>query len=331
MKLDTNYLGLQLDHPFIAGASPLSYQLDSLKHLEDGGVSAVVLHSLFEEQISNQQRGIDAFIKGMEDQYAESTSFFPSSLDFEYVPDEYLKHVSAVKEALDIPVVASINGINVGTWVEYAKWIAEAGADAIELNLYSVPTSPEESGDELEKRMLAIVEQVTRDVNIPVAIKLSPFFTSLANFAKKCEERGAKGLVLFNRFYQPDIDIENLDIRNHLDLSRSADLLTSLRWLSVVRGNSNEIDLAASGGVHTVEDAIKALMCGANVVQLVSVLFKRGMEQPKSLIESLKRWLEENEYESLVQMIGSMSYRNCPDPEAMERANYMKVLRAFSD
>jgi dihydroorotate dehydrogenase (fumarate) len=331
MKLDTTYLGLKLDHPFIAGASPLSYQIDSLKHLQDGGVSAVVLHSLFEEQISNQQRGIDSFIKGMEDQYAESTSFFPASLDFEYLPEEYLKHITAAKEALDIPVIASINGINLGTWVEYAKWIVDAGADALELNLYSVPTSPEVSGTDLEKRMLAIIEQITHDVKIPVSVKLSPYFTSLANFASKCEDRGAKGLVLFNRFYQPDIDIDNLDIKNQLNLSRSSDLLLRLRWLSVLRGNSSNVDLAASGGVHTVEDAIKALMCGANVVQLVSVLFKRGLEQPKSLIESLKRWLEENEYESLLQMIGSMSYQNCPDPEAMERANYMKVLRTFSD
>jgi len=331
MKLDTNFLGIQLPHPFIAGASPLSYQIDSLKHLEDGGVSAVVLHSLFEEQISNQQNGIDSYIKGMENQYAESTSFFPSNLDFEYAPDEYLKHVQLAKESLGVPVIASINGVNLGTWVEYAKLIADAGADALELNLYSVPTSIEDSGADLEKRMLAIVEQVSHEVSIPVAVKLSPYFTSLAHFASQCEERGAKGLVLFNRFYQPDIDIEELDISNKIDLSRSADLLLRLRWLSVIRGNSANIDLAASGGVHTIEDAIKALMCGANVLQLVSVLFKRGLEQPKTLAEGLKRWLEEHEYESLLQMVGSMSYRNCPNPEAMERANYMKVLRTFSD
>lgn len=331
MKLDTTYLNLHLDHPFIAGASPLSYELDSLQRIEQGGASAVVLHSLFEEQISHQQHGIDQFIKGMEDQYAESTSFFPSNLEFEYQPEEYLKHLRAAKDLLSIPVIASINGIHVGTWVDYAKWLEEAGADALELNLYSVPTSPYESGQDVENRMLDVLEMVTQRVKVPVAVKISPFFSSLSHFADQCQRRGAKGIVLFNRFLQPDIDIEELDVNPHLELSSSAELLPRLRWLSVIRGNNENLDLAATGGVHTVEDAVKALMCGATSIQLVSSLLRHGANHATTLKEGLVHWLKDHEYESYQQLLGSMSYRNCPNPEAMERANYMKVLRSFMD
>ena len=329
MNLTTNYLGLELKHPFIAGASMMSQRLDGLKELEDGGASAVVLHSLFEEQITNLQGGMQTYIEEAGRGFAEVNSFFPSTFNFSHGPDQYLEHIRKAKQALNIPVIASINGIYEGTWMDYSKWMEEAGADALELNLYMVPTSGLESSFELEVRMLNIISHVVKHVKIPVAVKISPYITSLAHFARRVEQEGAKAMVLFNRFYQPDIDIENLEMSSKLELSNSSELLLRLRWAAVLRSNSDNLQLALSGGIHRVDDAVKALMSGADVLQVVSCLLQRGKGYTQELVNGLQHWLVEHEYHSIEQMRGSMSYRNCPEPEVIERANYMKVLQSF--
>ena len=329
MNITTTYLGLELEHPFVAGAGPLSYHIDTLKQLEDGGASAVVLHSLFEEQITHQQDGIDQYIHDMEDTYAEATSFFPSSFEFRYGPEEYLEHLHSAKEQLKIPVIGSLNGIKEGTWGHYAQLIQQAGADALELNLYSVPTRRDESSGELESRMLRIVTSVREATNLPLAVKLSPYITSLAHFCDALSQSGADAVVLFNRFYQPDINLEELEMEPSLKLSDPSELLLRLRWLSVLRGSCPDLQLSCSGSVHSVEDGIKALMCGADSVQLVSAILQQGPKTIHGLRTALSTWLEEHEYESLGQLKGSMSLRNCPNPEALERANYMKVLQSF--
>jgi dihydroorotate dehydrogenase (fumarate) len=329
MKLTTNYLGLELKNPFIAGASLMSQSLDGLKELEDGGASAIVLHSLFEEQITNQHGGMQAYIEDAGRGFAEVNSFFPSTFDFSHGPDQYLEHIRKAKETLGVPVIASINGIYEGTWMDYAKWMEDAGADALELNLYMVPTSGLESSFELEVRMLNIISHVVNHIKIPVAVKISPYISSLAHFARRVEQEGAKALVLFNRFYQPDIDIENLEMKSKLELSNSSELLLRLRWASVLSSNSDNLQLSVSGGIHSVEDAVKALMCGADSLQIVSCLLQRGKDYTQILVDALRLWLQENEYNSLEQLRGSMSYRNCPEPEVIERANYMKVLQSF--
>ena len=329
MNLKTNYLGLELKHPFIAGASMMSQRIEDLKALEDGGAAAVVLHSLFEEQINNVHGGMQAYIEEAGRGFAEVNSFFPTTFNFAHGPDQYLEHIRKAKKALGIPVIASINGIHEGTWLDYAKWMEEAGADALELNLYMVPTSGLESGSDIENHMLKIISHVVKHVKIPVSVKISPYFASLAHFARQIEEKGAKSLVLFNRFYQPDIDIENMEMMSKLELSTSAELLPRLRWVSVLRSNSLHMQLAVSGGVHRVDDAVKALMAGADAVQLVSCLLQRGKNYTQEMEKGLQHWLVEHEYHSLEQLRGSMSYKNCPEPEVIERANYMKVLQSF--
>lgn len=329
MNTQTQYLGLDLPHPIIAGASPLSYRLDTLKQIEDGGAAAVVLHSLFEEQISHEQWGIDTFVEGLENVYAEATSFFPGTLDFKYGPEGYLKHIQQAKSSLDIPVIASINGIHDGTWEEYAQMIEQAGADAIELNLYVVPTNISDSGAAMEARMLNIVKGVKVATNLPIAVKLSPYYSSLTQFSSELEALGVEAQVLFNRFYQPDIDLDELEVVPSLSLSDSSELPLRLRWLSVLKGALSKTDFALSGGAHTARDVIKAIMCGANSVQMVSALLRNGPGHVQTVLKGVVEFLEEKEYESLGQMQGSMSYKNCPNPEAIERANYMKVLQSF--
>lgn len=329
MDLKTRYLGLDLPHPFLAGASPLSKTLDSAKKAEDGGAAAMVVYSLFEEQFTRYHEGQEANVHQFEDTFAEATSYFTSSVEYHYQPEQYLEHIRQLKDNLGIPVVGSLNGTHTGTWVEYARNIEEAGADALELNLYYQPNAAEESASEVESRLLEIIRSVRKDLRIPLAVKLSPFFTSIPHFAREAKVAGADALVLFNRFYQPDIDTEELEIIPHLELSTSSELHMRLRWISMLYGR-NDLDLAVTGGIHTAQDAAKAIMCGASAIQLVSCLLKNGPARIAALREHLEAWMEEKEYDSLQQMLGSMSYLKAPRPEAIERANYLKILQSWS-
>ena len=328
MDLSTKYLGLNLAHPFVAGASPLIYSLDTVRKLEDAGASAIVMHSLFEEQIINQQEGVEEHLDRHGGNYAEATSYYPAALDFKLGPEKYLEQIQANKAAVDIPVIGSLNGLNEGSWIEYAKLIENAGADALELNLYFLPRSDDESSSVIEQRAFQIVRMVKQFAGIPVAVKISPFFTSLPHFAHRMEEAGANALVIFNRFFQPDIDIEELETVPHLQLSDSSELLLRLRWLAVLFGRFR-LQLAVTGGVHTRDDAIKSVMAGADCVQLVSCLLKNGPEYLTKLRDEMGQWMEEHEYENLDQMTGSMSYLHSPNPAVVGRANYMKISQSW--
>jgi len=328
MDLSTSYLGLDLPHPFIAGASPLADTLDSVRRVEDGGASAVVMRSVFEEQITAEALATHAATEVHAESFAEATTYFPDPVDFVMGYQEYLEHLRRAKEAVDIPVIASLNGTTLGGWLDYARSMEQAGADALELNVYYVATDPGETGQSIEQRVIDMVSAVKRSIRIPVAVKLSPFYTSFANFAKRLDDAGADGLVLFNRFFEPDIDIEELVVRPHLELSKSAELLLRLRWLAVLSGTVNA-SLAVSGGVHTSLDAIKAIMCGAGAVQLVSALLKHGPQHLQGIQQEIVGWMDVHEYDALDQMRGSMNVQRCPDPKMMERANYMHMLQTW--
>lgn len=328
MNLTTNYLGLELAHPFILGASPLASNLDRVRRAEDAGAAAITLHSLFEEQALHQEAGLAAHVHAHAESFGEAHSYFPAEVDYHYGPEEYLEHLAKAKQAVNTPVIASLNGTHLGGWNYFAKAIQEAGADALELNLYTTPSISDESPEIIESRLVEIVKSVCKTVSIPVAVKISPFFTSVAHFARRLEDAGAAGLVMFNRFYQPDIDLEALEHKPSLQLSDSSELLLRLRWIAMLYGRC-QLDIACTGGVHTGQDAIKAVMCGADAVQLVSVLLRGGVECIGDLRRDLQTWLEEREYASLEQMKGSMSHRHAPNPEAIERANYMRTLQSW--
>ncbi len=328
MELATTYLGLPLKNPVMPGASPLVDQLDNVRRLEDAGAAAIVMHSLFEEQITNDQIAEFSHTEKPAESFFEATSFFPRMEDYALGPDRYLEQISRIKESVEIPVIGSLNGITLGGWTDHARLIEQAGADALELNVYYVATDPEEPGTAVEKRTLEILQAVKENVTIPVAVKLSPFFSSPGHFAKQLDSLGADGVILFNRFYQPDIDIEELEAAHRLDLSNSTELRLRLRWAAILHGHL-KADIAVGGGVHTTEDIIKAIMCGANAVQVVSSLLKYGPSHIGSLIAGLRNWLEDHEYESVDQMRGSMSLKNCPDPTVFERANYLRVLQLW--
>ena len=325
MNLKTTSLGLQLEHPVMAGASPLGADLDAVRRLEDAGAAAITLPSLFEEQITREESGT---LYDMDHADAEATSYFPRVDELVLGPETYLAQLRKVKEAVKVPVIGSLNGITNSGWLTYAKHMEQAGADALELNIYYLATNPLETADLVEKRTLEIVRTVKSSVKIPVAVKLSPFFSSLAHFAKVLEGAGADAIVLFNRFYQPDLDIENLEVQPALQLSSSADLLLRLRWLALLYSHI-QVPLTVTGGVHTAEDAIKATMAGATGVQMVSALLKHGPARLTKVKEGMATWMEEHEYESLEQMRGSMSLMKCPNPQAFERANYMRVLAGW--
>jgi dihydroorotate dehydrogenase (fumarate) len=328
MNLTTTYLGLELKNPVMPGASPLVDQLDNIRRLEDAGAAAIVMHSLFEEQITNQQLAEFAHTENPAESFSEATSYFPRMEDYALGPDRYLAQISKIKSMCEIPVIGSLNGVSIGGWTDHARLIEQAGADALELNVYYVATDPDESGVAVQQRTLDILQAVKSSVTIPVAVKLSPFFSSPGHFAKQIDAMGAAGVILFNRFYQPDIDIEELEATHRLELSNSTELRLRLRWAAILHGHLKG-DIAVSGGVHTVEDIIKAIMCGANVVQVVSALLKYGPSHIGSLITGLRHWLEDHEYESVDQMRGSMSLRHCPDPSVFERANYLRVLQLW--
>lgn len=328
MDLSTTYLGLPLKNPVMPGASPLVDKLDNVRRLEDAGAAAIVMHSLFEEQITNDQIAEFAHTEHPAESFSEAVSYFPKMEDYCLGPDRYLNQITRIKQSVDIPVIGSLNGVSMGGWIDYAHLIEQAGADALELNVYYIATDPNEPGVAVEKRTIDILTEVRNSVTIPVAVKLSPFFSSPGHFAKQLDALGASGVILFNRFYQPDIDIEELEATHRLDLSNSTELRLRLRWAAILHGHL-KADIALSGGVHTMEDIIKAIMCGASVVQVVSCLLKYGPNHIASLISGLSRWLEEHDYESVDQMRGSMSLQHCPDPSVFERANYLRVLQLW--
>jgi dihydroorotate dehydrogenase (fumarate) len=328
MDLSTTYLGLRLAHPFMPGASPLADELDDVKRLEDAGASAIVLRSLFEEQIVREEVSTFIHTEGHGHSFAEALCFFPSPERFVFGPEEYLEQVRQVKATVRVPVIASLNGATRGGWLRYARLIEQAGADALELNVYTLPTSPEETGQTVEDRVVELLAEVKRAIRIPVAVKLSPFYTALAHFGRRLDQAGADALVLFNRFYQPDIDIEELQATRSLFMSTRAELPLRLRWLAIFSGRLRA-SLAASGGIHAADDAIKAVMAGAHAVQLVSALLQRGPRYLATLREEVVRWMEEHEYDSIAQMRGNMNLTSCPDPTVYERANYMLILQSW--
>jgi dihydroorotate dehydrogenase (fumarate) len=329
MDLSTRYLGLDLSHPLMPGASPMVDDLDTVKRLEDAGASAIVMHSLFEEQIRREQVSAFVHTESHEQSFAEALSYFPSSDAFALGPHEYLEQLRRIKAAVSVPVIASLNGYTLGGWLDYAKLMQEAGADALELNVYQLATDADESGHAVEERTIEMVRAVRGAVKIPLAVKLSPFYTALGAFAQRLDNAaGVDGLVLFNRFYQPDIDIEELQVRRALHLSHSSELPLRLRWLAILSGRV-KASLAVSGGVHTVVDVIQSVMTGAHAVQLVSALLQRGPDYLAKLRQELAEWLEEHEYDSLRQMQGSMNLESCPDPRVYERANYMLMLQGW--
>ena len=328
MDLSTTYLGFTLPHPLMPGASPLADDLDTVKRLEDAGAAAIVMRSLFEEQITREQVGTVHNILVHEESFAEALTYFPEPDEYALGTDRYLEQLRRIKAAVAVPVIGSLNGTTPEGWIDYAKQMQEAGADALEINFYHVATDPAESGADVEKRLLDVVRLVKQAVTVPVAVKLSPFFSSLPHLARQLDTLGADGLVLFNRFYQPDIDPEALEATPRLNLSTSDELLLRVRALATLSGRVGA-SLAATGGVHNALDALKAVMAGAHAVQMVAALLHHGPQALRQVRDELAAWLEDHEYESLRQAQGSMSLERCPDPGAFERGNYMRVLQTW--
>lgn len=328
IDLSTQYLGLRLKSPLMPGASPMVDDIDVVKRLEDAGAAAIVMHSLFEEQITGEKLASIYHMEMFADSYAEALNYFPSHSDYALGPDQYLRQITRIKEKVQIPVIASLNGVTPRGWTNYAQLIEQAGADAIELNVYYLGGDVCETASAAEERLIKVVRGVIGSVKIPVAVKISPFFSSLANFAWQLDEAGAAGLVLFNRFYQPDIDVEQLEVKPALRLSDSTELLLRLRWTAML-SRKVKGSLAISGGVHTAVDAVKAVMAGADAVQIVSALLTHGPEYLSVIEQNLLEWMERNFYSSIRQMHGCMDLSTCPDPQAFERANYVRTLQSF--
>ena len=328
--LSTTYLGLKLKNPLVASASPISKKLDKVRKLEEAGISAIVMYSLFEEQIIHESLELDHYLTQGSESFAEAMSYLPDGGLYSVGPEKYLTQVTALKKSVNIPVIGSLNGVSKGGWTRYARQIQEAGADALELNLYFIPTDLDLTAQELENAQVELVAEVKSAITIPLAVKLSPFVTALPNFARKIVEAGANGLVLFNRFYQPDFDLNELEIVHSLDLSTSADLRLPLRWISILHGKINA-DFALTSGVHTANDVLKAMMAGAKVSMMASTLLHNGEQVIPSMLTELETWMKEREYVSIQQMQGSMSQKSVKEPAAFERANYMKVLNSFRD
>jgi dihydroorotate dehydrogenase (fumarate) len=328
MDLSTTYLGLKLKNPIVPSASPLSHTIDGMKRMEDAGASAIVMYSLFEEQIEHEKAEVEHYLSYGVESFAESLTYFPQVGDYNLGPDEYVELMRKAKKALGIPIIGSLNGISVGGWISYARKLQDAGADALELNVYYIPTDPQLVSQDVEDRYLEVLHAVKETVRIPIAMKLSPFFTSLAHMAQRLVNGGASGLVLFNRFYQPDIDIEALEVRPNLNLSSSNALRLPMRWIGILHGRV-KASLAATSGIHTAQDVIKAVMAGADVTMVCSELLKQGTGRITEILADLNKWMIEHEYVSIEQMKGSMSQKSVADPAAFERANYMKALQSF--
>jgi dihydroorotate dehydrogenase (fumarate) len=328
--LTTTYLGLTLKNPIVAAASPLTKKLDSAKKLDEAGVGAIVMYSLFEEQIIHESLELDHFLTRGTDSFAEAMSYLPDSGSYATGPGKYLDHLTAVKKAVSVPVIGSLNGVSKGGWTKYARHIQDAGADALELNLYYVASDPNLTSVELEDAYAELVADVKSSISIPLAVKLSPFFSSIPNVCKKLADAGADGLVLFNRFYQPDFDLDNLEVVHTLHLSNSTELNLPLRWISILYGKI-KADLALTSGIHTAQDVIKSMMAGAQVTMLASELLANGVKRVPEILSVMEAWMQEREYLSIKQMQGSMSQQAVREPAAFERANYMKVLGSWRD
>jgi len=329
IDLTTTYLGLKLKNPLVASAAqPLSDKVEKVKRLEEAGISAVVMYSLFEEQVIHESLELDHYLSTGTDFSREVTSYYPQEGDFSLAPEAYIEAVYKTKKAVQIPVIGSLNGVSTGGWIKYARKIEEAGADALELNLYYLPTDPSISGSELEDSYVELVGDICRSTKIPVAVKLSPFLTAIPNITSRLTKAGAKGLVLFNRFYQPDIDLETLEVVPNLVLSNSNELRLPMRWIAILYGRI-QADLALTSGVHTPEDVIKSMMAGASVAMLTSVLLQKGLSHINYLLAEIEKWMIENEYSSIQQMRGSLSQKTVREPAAFERANYMKALNSY--
>ncbi len=330
VDLSTNYLGLELKNPLVASASPLSKKLDTVRQLEDAGVSAIVMYSLFEEQIVHESLALDHYLNMGTESYAESVTYFPDLGNYNTNADGYLEQIRKIKTSVEIPVIASLNGISTGGWVDFARKMEQAGADAIELNIYDVPSETVWTAQELEKRYVDLVRDVRACIHVPLAVKLSPFFTSIPNVAARLVQSGANGLVLFNRFIQPDLDIETLEVTPHLELSTSNELRLPLRWVAILSAKL-QADLALTGGVHTAQDMVKAIMAGANVTMVASEFLANGIHRATEMVADLEQWLTQYEYTSVRQMRGSMNQKNVKEPNAFERGNYMKALTSFDN
>lgn len=327
MDLSTTYMGLQLRSPLVVSSSPLSREIDNIKKMEEVGAAAVVLHSLFEEQLLAEAEELDERLGQGADSFAEAISYFPKLDAYHLGPEEYLTHLQKAKEAVEIPIIASLNGSSVGGWTDYAKQIQKAGADALELNIYSIPTDLELSGTKVEEAYLEIVEAVRRVVSIPLAVKLSPFFSNMANMAKQLDDAGADALVLFNRFYQPDIDIEELEVHPKVLWSTPFAQRLPMRWIALLSGRV-KADLAATSGIYTAQDVIKMLMAGAQVTMLYSAFARHGLAHLQTIETELAEWLRDHEYESVRQIAGNMSQKKLKDPSAFERAQFVKAIHA---
>jgi len=328
MDLSTTYLGMKLKNPIVVSASPMSRSMESMRRLEDAGASAIVMHSLFEEQITHEEASLEHYKSYGTESYAEALSYFPDTGDYHFGPDEYLELVAKASSRLEIPIIASLNGVTPGGWTNYASEMAEAGASALELNVYYIPTDGTVPGVEVENRYSDMLKQVRSTVKIPLAIKLSPFFSSIPNIAQRLVSEGANGLVLFNRFYQPDIDLEELDVKPGVGLSDSYANRLPMRWIGILHGKL-KASLAATSGIHTAEDVLKLTMVGADATMMCSALLMHGPEHIGKVVKDVEHWMKEHEYESIEQMKGSLSHKSIAEPSAYERANYMKALNRY--
>jgi dihydroorotate dehydrogenase (fumarate) len=328
VDISTKYLGLKLGSPLVASSSPLCKDLAHIRRMADAGIGAVVLHSLFEEQIDAESTALDRMLSaGIES--AEVQTYFPDMTTYNVGPDGYLEHIRKVKQAVHVPVVASLNGVSLGGWLRYAKLMEEAGADAVELNLYDIPSDPELPGSVVEQRYVDIVGEVRSKLLIPLAVKIGPYFSSIPDIVRRFDDAGANAVVVFNRFYQPDLDLESLDVVPYLELSTRQELLLRLHWAAILFGNVRA-DLAITGGVHTAEDVVKCMMAGARVAMSTSALLLNGIAHAKKVLHDLQEWMIQHEYESVAQMQGAMSAQRVKDPTAFERANYMRVLGSYT-
>lgn len=328
MDLSTTYLGLNLSNPIVPSASPLSQTLDGIRRMEDAGAGAVVMYSLFEEQIEYESHNLDHYLSYGTESYGEALSYFPDLDNYNVGPDEYLNLIAAAKRATDIPIIGSLNGVSTGGWIDYATKIQEAGADALELNMYYVAADPDVTGAEVNEMYLDVLREVRKHISIPLAVKIGPYFASIANMSKRFAEEGANGLVFFNRFYQPDYDLDRLEVVPHLVLSTQFAMRLPMRWVAILYGRV-PVDFAITSGVHTYEDVLKGLMAGAKVTMMAGELLRNGVGRIGEIKAEMTRWMEEREYVSVEQMQGSMSQINVADPATFERANYMKVLQSW--
>jgi dihydroorotate dehydrogenase (fumarate) len=329
IDMKVNYLGLELDHPLIVGAGPQADSLDGVRRAEDGGAAAIVFRSLFEEQLDTEAMATFSAMESHAEMFAEATHFMPEPSEFKIGPEQYFEGIRRAKAAVRIPVIGSLNGTSLGGWLSYGRAIEEVGADALELNIFDVPMNERVSGAEIEEETVEMVGELRRQLTIPIAIKLSPFHTSLPHFAAALQEAGADGLVLFNRFFEPDIDIENLEVIAEMRLSDSSEVLLRLRWLAILSGLLRKTQLAVSGGVHTAADAIKTVMCGASAVQVVAGVLRSGPERLRAMRVEMESWMAEHEYTSVESMRGCMNVLRAPNPNVFSRANYMRILQTW--